>query len=249
MRICVVEDEERLCIGLANVIESVDDRFKVVGTAENGALGIEMVNRLLPDVVFTDVRMPVMDGLEMIHSLMQSKVHSSFVIVSAYSDFEYTRQAIQYGVVDYILKPVTFEDVESVLNRLDRVGTAQPNPFPNGPFDALYPMPDGVSPLVRRAVEIIHKNFASQLTLDGIASRFDVSCEYFSQLFSKQMGITFTSYLKHFRVDAAKRLLLERRWKMQVIAAMTGYQTAQYFNRVFKEVTGISPSEFVREYT
>lgn len=110
-------------------------------------------------------------------------------------------------------------------------------------------MPEGVNPLIRQAVEIIRKNFAAQLTLDGVASKLDVSSEYFSQLFSRQMGITFTAYLKNYRVDAAKRLLLERRWKMQDIAAMTGYQTAQYFCRVFKEVTFISPSEFIRQYT
>jgi two-component system response regulator YesN len=103
--------------------------------------------------------------------------------------------------------------------------------------------------LVRQAVEAIHKNYAAQLTLDGIASRLDVSSEYFSQLFSRQMGIPFTTYLKHYRIDVAKRLLLEHRLKMQDIAAMTGYQTAQYFCRVFKEVTQISPSEFVRQYT
>ena len=249
MRICVVEDEERLCAGLMRVIESVGPQFKVVGSAENGAKGLAIVERMLPDVVFTDVRMPVMDGLEMIRALTQSKAHGcSFVIVSAYSDFEYTRQAIRYGVIDYILKPVTFEDVEAVLYRLNREGACSRSPYADGLSGEAHPMPANANPIVRQAVEIIRKNYATQLTLDGIASRLDVSSEYFSQLFSRQMGIPFTSYLKRYRVDAAKRLLLERRWKMQDIAAMTGYQTAQYFCRIFKEVTGISPSEFVRHY-
>jgi two-component system response regulator YesN len=250
MRICVIEDEERLLAGLVRVIESVGPRFKVVGTAENGESGIEVIKRTLPDVVFTDVRMPVMDGLEMIQRLMKSPaVNCSFVIISAFSDFEYTRQAIRYGVVDYILKPVTFEDIESVLHRLNRDNAYQRNAFAGGSIEETHPLPEGVNPLIRQAVDIIHQNFATQLTLDGIASRLDVSSEYFSQLFSRQMGITFTTYLKHYRIDAAKRLLLERRWKMRDVAAMTGYQTAQYFCRVFKEVTNISPSEFVRQYT
>lgn len=247
MRILVVEDEERLRDGLARLIESIDPQFKVVGRAANGVQGLKMLEQLWPDAVFTDIRMPDMDGFEMIRAADERGFTGcSFVLISAYSDFSYVRQAFRHGVVDYILKPVTYEEIEKVLFRLTNIAPA--NPFARGCTDEQHPLPEGASPLVRAAVEMIQKGYAGSMSLDDVATRLGVSSEYFSQLFSRQMAITFTSYLKHYRVDAAKRLLLERRWKAQDVAAMTGYQNAKYFSRVFREVTGMSPSEFVAQY-
>ena len=247
MRILVVEDEERSLEGLVNLIESIGPQFKVVGSATNGANGLKLIEQLWPDVVFTDICMPGMDGFELIQQAAKKGFSScSFVLVSAHSNFSYVRQAFRYGVVDYILKPVTYEEIEKVLFRLDKI--APGNPFAQGSVEERYAVPEGASPIVRAAVEMIHNNYASPISLDDIASKLGVSIEYFSQTFSKQMSITFTSYLKNYRVDIAKRLLLERRWKMQDIAAMVGYQNPKYFSRVFRDVTNMSPSEFVNQY-
>ncbi len=247
MRIVVVEDEARSRDGLARLIESIDPRFRVVGRAANGMEGLDMLRRLWPDAVFTDIRMPDMDGFEMIRAADElGFTNCAFVLVSAHSDFSYVRQALRHGVVDYILKPVTYEEIEKVLFRLMNIAPA--SPFARGCIDEQHPLPENASPLVRAAIDMIHKGYASALSLDDVASRLGVSCEYFSQLFSKQMSIPFTSYLKSYRVDVAKGLLLEHRWKTQDIAAMTGYQNAKYFSRVFRDVTGMSPSEFVSQY-
>lgn len=247
MRIVVVEDEERSRVGLVNLIQSIDPAFKVVGQAENGKTGAVLVRDLLPDVVMTDIRMPEMDGLQMIALLKaEHRCPCRFVIVSAYSDFEYARQALRYDVSDYILKPVTYEEVEGILSRIAR--NLQPSPLSIVGIDELYPVPESASPIVRSAVSIIRKEYATQISLETISLRLNVSNEYMSQLFSKQMGIPLTAYIRHYRVEVAKRLLLEQKWSIQDVASMTGYSNAKYFHRVFREIAGVPPAEFAKQY-
>lgn len=247
MRIVVVEDEERSRTGLSHLIESVGKEFKVVGQARDGAEGIELIHHQLPDVVFVDIIMPVMNGLEMIEHIVEAgKAKCAFVIVSAHSDFEYARRALRSNAVDYILKPVTYEETERMLYKLS--GTLSSNPFAGGRVDELFPVPEGANPLVLSAIALVKEHYAGPLSLDDVASRLGVTNEYLSQLFSKQMSVGFTSYVKHYRVDAAKHLLLQQKWRIQDVAGMTGYQNAKYFIRVFREVTGLTPSEFVKQH-
>lgn len=104
MRVIVVEDDEGSLNGLVRLLESIDPSIKVVGKAGNGKEGLELIEKRIPDVVITDIKMPVMDGLEMIRNLYEKQWKKShFIIISSYSDFEYARQALRYQVTDYLL--------------------------------------------------------------------------------------------------------------------------------------------------
>jgi YesN/AraC family two-component response regulator len=100
------------------MLEQVDPHFSVVGVAFDGEQALEMVTELQPDVLITDIRMPVMDGLQLI-SAEKSRFSSIIsVIVSSYDDFSYTRKAIQLGADDYLLKPLTVQDLQELLIRV-----------------------------------------------------------------------------------------------------------------------------------
>lgn len=119
MKIVLVEDENKTRNGILHIIENLTDH-EVIGTAENGAEGYEMVKELSPDLIISDIRMPVMDGLEMLAKLHQEKVKFNAILLTGYSDFEYARKALQLQVVDYLLKPL---DVEEFLNTLNKIQT------------------------------------------------------------------------------------------------------------------------------
>lgn len=118
MRIVIVEDEVKIREGMAHLIES-QTKHIVLEKAADGEEGLKAILRYKPDLVIADIRMPKMDGLEMIHELNERKVPVHVIILSGYSEFEYAKRAIQYGVDDYLLKPLTAEDVTSVLDKIE----------------------------------------------------------------------------------------------------------------------------------
>ena len=121
MRILVVEDEVRIRKGMSKLIES-HTPHTVVGEAQNGQEGMEMALLYVPDLIITDIRMPVMDGLEMMHQLRENNGGEGdwhFVILSGYSEFEYAKKALQYGADDYLLKPLTPDDVIKLLDSIE----------------------------------------------------------------------------------------------------------------------------------
>ena len=119
MRVLIVEDEIKIRTGISRLISS-HTQHTVAGEARNGKEGLEMIFRLHPDLVISDIRMPVMDGLEMLQETVKAGYHCHFVILSGYSDFEYAQQAIRQGVDDYLLKPMAPEDVTGLLDKIQK---------------------------------------------------------------------------------------------------------------------------------
>ena len=121
MTILIVEDEPRASRGLKNLIEQIGEDFHVVGEALDGKEALELIRMLSPDVVMTDIRMPVMDGMALIMAANAQFIKTKFVIISAYEEFETARKAISLGVADYLVKPIALEDVRQVLYKLAHV--------------------------------------------------------------------------------------------------------------------------------
>lgn len=119
MRILIVEDEVMIREGLAKLIKS-HTKHTVIGEASNGREGLDLALRRGPELVITDIRMPGMDGLQMIEKLHDMKLNIRAVILSGYSEFEYAKKAIYYGVEDYLLKPLAAEDIVEVLERIEK---------------------------------------------------------------------------------------------------------------------------------
>ena len=119
MKIVIAEDEQRSREGLCRLIEGLGGDYQLVGTAANGAAALDMILTLKPDTVFTDIKMPVMDGIEVAAQVRARGVKTEFVIISGYADFEYARKSISLDVAEYLLKPVTLEDVQRALKRVE----------------------------------------------------------------------------------------------------------------------------------
>lgn len=118
MKIVVVEDEIRIREGIHALIEMLGDEYEFAGEAENGVKGLELIREVLPDLVITDIRMPDMDGLEMLQCMEEEQIHSKGIVLSAYSEFEYARTAIRLGVTEYLLKPIAVEEFTKALNNV-----------------------------------------------------------------------------------------------------------------------------------
>lgn len=120
VRVFVVDDEPFLRQNIKRTIETVNSDFHVIGMAGDGETALEEIRRLRPDVVFVDVRMPIMDGLELLAHINSCQFPVISVILTGYSDFAYAQQALKNHAFDYILKPIDKNNLKELLTRIQK---------------------------------------------------------------------------------------------------------------------------------
>lgn len=119
-QIFVVEDELLIRQSIRNVIESMAGPYAFCGEASDGEMALSMMQDIMPDIVLTDIRMPFMDGFELIRHARQMMPWLKIVIISGFDDFEYAQKAISLGVDQYLLKPVRSAELTRVIEAMAR---------------------------------------------------------------------------------------------------------------------------------
>ena len=122
LKVLIVEDEELIRKGLVYTYNWSAHNCVVVGEAESGESGLEMIRQLSPDIVITDIRMGEMDGLEMIQRGYETHTFHS-ILLTGYSEFEYAKRALSLRVTDYLLKPVDEEKLTAAIEKIKAVTT------------------------------------------------------------------------------------------------------------------------------
>ena len=117
-KVVVVEDEEIARKGIIFTINWEALNCMIAGEAANGEEGAAVIRRLSPDIIVTDLKMPRMDGVEMIQMLRCEGNRAKFIILTAYGDFKYAQSAVKLGVSDYLLKPLKDGDLEQAVTRI-----------------------------------------------------------------------------------------------------------------------------------
>lgn len=107
LRILLVDDEKFAIEGLISLLDWERFQGKLVGTASSGEETLKLLENTYPDVIISDIKMGGMSGIELAGIIHDRHPHIQLILLTAYGEFEFARQAIQYGVADYILKPIT----------------------------------------------------------------------------------------------------------------------------------------------
>ncbi|WP_248927254.1 response regulator transcription factor [Paenibacillus hamazuiensis] len=128
LNVIFVDDEPWALTGIKNIIDWNKAGFDITGAFLDPRKALESIVSIQPDIVFTDIRMPGMTGLNLVREAREKGIHSEFVITSAYSDFEVARGALQYDVFHYILKPLDRDEVGTVADRLRKKLTSANHP-------------------------------------------------------------------------------------------------------------------------
>ncbi len=116
-KLLIVEDEKWEREGMINFLDWTELGISIVGAATNGVQGLKLAKEYQPDIVITDIKMPIMDGMEFTGKVKQILPDCRVIIITGYDDFEYAREAIQLGVFDYLLKPIQKDQLLGVLDR------------------------------------------------------------------------------------------------------------------------------------
>lgn len=118
IRVLIAEDELPLLRGIKNMIEKIDPEFQVMKCASNGRDAIDFLMNNPVDVLFTDINMPLADGIELLRFVSKNYPQCQKVIISGYSEFEYAQEAIHLGVREYLLKPIVYDELSKILQKL-----------------------------------------------------------------------------------------------------------------------------------
>ena len=121
MRIVIVEDEAAIREGMVKLLHQINPQYEVVGKAVDGQSGYELIRSVRPDLIIVDIRMPDMNGLAMIRKLQEEQVRCKVLVISAYSEFEYAKQAVKLGVCDYIIKPVVVQEFVQTIRKVQNL--------------------------------------------------------------------------------------------------------------------------------
>lgn len=240
MRVVVVEDEELVRRGIVLAVDWAAVDCVVVGEAANGEEGLAAIRQHQPDLIITDIKMPKLDGIEMVCQLRAEGNTAFVIILTAYSDFTYAQSAVKLGAVDYLLKPFHDGELEDAVARLQRrFQTVTPQSV--GPD-----LPAGTkSKYVMEALRYIAEHYNDpDISVSSIARSLEISEGHLSHVFKKETGRTLNSYLTHYRIHVAMDLLRNCRSKVYEVAEQVGYRDITYFSSTFKKAVGLSPSEY-----
>ena len=241
MRIVIVEDEKRAARGLRSLLERISGDNTIVGEAPDGISAFELIKKEQPDLVFTDIRMQFMDGLALIKAVREYGLDTRFVIISAYEEFDYARAALKLNVTDYLVKPVTEDEVRQVMEHLKIQEKEQSQ---EKRLRDAYPL---AHPVILKALDAIEKDYSSRISQKELAEKLGVTAEYFSYLFAKDVQETFSRFLRRYRISKACEQLDAGEESAETIAYRVGFSDMKYFYKCFKDETGQNLSEYRRK--
>ena len=230
-KVLIVDDEDRIRKGLERIIDWKSFGFSVCVAAENVRMGIAKAREILPDLVIADLRMPGINGIQMIRQLRKEGLQCQFMILSGVADFQYAKEAIDLKVATYLLKPID----EAVLAQ--KIAQLFPLSETENVLDTT------ASDVIKEILNYVEHNYSQSIKLNAIAESYHYSTPYLGRVFKRATGETFHTYLEKVRMERAKEFL-NKGHKVYVVAKMVGYSHVDYFADKFKAYTGVSPNDY-----
>lgn len=243
--ILLAEDERWVRVALRKTVEKTGLPFKVVYEATNGMEAYDWLKRHTADLIMTDIRMPIMDGIALLEEIRSLGGRHDLIVISGHDDFGYAQKALRLGAFDYMLKPVETETMKECLGRWltakKRERPDQESPGLSSPDRSEELSPIG---MITRRIESAPE---ANMTLSEAAALVHLNPSYFSKLFKQQTGINFTDYITTVKMNEGSRLLKKTSLRVSEIADRLGYADLAYFSNTFKKAFGVTPSEYRKQ--
>lgn len=344
-KVMIVDDMEIIRLQLKRLkIWGEVSGFEITEEARNGHEALLKLQTNPVDLIITDIRMPMVDGVELLENVMKEKLVPCVVLLSEYSEFEYARKGLVLGAFDYIVKPVNIDDITKLLDRakififekkeeekklkaydplldikqlleLFESGKSVENlaysifnkliteendttrmynlierlpeeilkvvcdnmPWFNKFVDASYLknlnnyglnsldklrknylsfiknleikmfylyFGKSYGRLVNEMSIFVLQNVEEEINLSIISEDLHMNKNYICEIFKKKTGISFLDYMTRVKMERAKKLLTESEARSYEISDKLGYKDSEYFSRLFKKYSGVSPTEY-----
>ena len=238
---------------LDQYVESLSDAYRVV-TAQTGRVAIERVKRRSDiDLAVIEYRLPDMSGIDVMKEIKDVAPSVLVIIVTAYGDEEVAVEAFRSGARDYLKKPFSISELSTKIDFYLALTQAdqqrRKNILPGSDTAAQSGTPSSAVTLsqyhkIQQALRFINDHYRTDIRLAFAAREAGMSPAHFSRIFKKVMGLSYQDYLNSRRITKAKNLLRTSAQSVTEIAGSLGFSDQTGFGRIFKKLTGHTPSAF-----
>ena len=248
----IVEDNRDIC---DYIVESFSDDFEV-RTAANGEQGLEQALGCIPDIIVSDIMMPVMNGIVMCRKLKEDlrTSHIPIILLTAKDSLQDKEEGYQVGADSYLTKPFSATLLHSRIHNLLESRKLLAERFNTNSIliDKRAAVTESMNKLDNEFLEKINKLIEDRLSSEKIDIGYlsDAMCMSNSTLYRKMKALTGLStneYIRKIKMQYAERLLLEGKYNISEVAFKVGINSTVYFRQCFKDEFGMAPSDYLKK--
>lgn len=240
-RVMIVEDELIVREWLCQKVHWNSFDLEICGEAANGRSALALYEEKHPDIIITDIRMPIMDGIELMEQIRKKDTRVRFLVLTCLDEFALLKQSMDLDATSYILKLTSKPDeierelmkAKSYLKLVD--GSAEAGKE-KGP---VYQ-----NQRLAAAENYLKNHYSEELSILEVSEHVGVTPNYLGRMFLKYKQSTFKDELNRLRIKAAKEMMTDPACRIYEVAEKVGFSSTTYFFRVFKKYEGCTPTEW-----
>lgn len=241
-KLLIADDESIIAESLSTMEEWQERGIEVAGTAASGKEVLDWIARTPIDILITDIRMPDMDGIQLMEYVHKNKPEIHMIVISGYEEFSYVKTALKYKAAGYVLKPIDTEELLAIIDDIVAVKNGQQVDEETEFIPKTYH-----ETVAERAVSYMRNHLDKDINLKDTAEVFHLTTHYFGQVFKSATGQTFLAYLTRLRMEKACELLRNPELTQYAVGEMVGYKDPRYFSKVFQKTYKMTPRDYRRQ--
>ncbi|KRE71421.1 response regulator transcription factor [Paenibacillus sp. Soil750] len=248
MKMLIVDDEQRIRLGLQAMVEAMDLPIEIIGLCANGIQAMDKMSGWEAadcKILLTDIKMPMMDGMKLIERTRADYPDAHIILLSGFNEFEYARQAIRFGVEEYLSKPVNKKDLFQVLKRVGERFAVEDSSEKEMVDQQLVEPKVHKKQIIADVIRMLESDLNQAFELNELSAKVGLNPSYLCKLFKRETKKTITDYVTDLRIVKAKHILEDYPdVKMYEVGSLVGYSDPVYFTKLFKKSVGMTPKEY-----
>lgn len=253
MNLLLVDDEVLTLEALKLQISDLPLSFHSIGACYDVESAKEYIQDHPVSILICDIEMPGESGFDLLQWIQDQNKTITSILLTCHADFQYAATGIHYHVFDYLLKPVSCQQLQTTLERAIAFTFDQRQLHKKKiELSTEYSGEDSrssISDTIAQIAAMIEEHPENTYSRKELASRFFVNPDYLAKCFKREIGQSLPDFLMKKRMEKAMSLLRYTEMQIQTVALKCGYQNFSYFAKCFKEETGMSPKDFRQKFS
>ncbi|WP_314059681.1 AraC family transcriptional regulator [uncultured Vagococcus sp.] len=241
--ILMVTSDSELKRKLVNLLNKYFVNVFILPHAKTGADALAIAKNHQPEIIMLDLNLKNENAYSYQRDLLASYPNLRSIVIDNQENCKNAQTAIRFGAIDYLVQPLIESEALSSIHRAI-ISLNQVSLLDHRSVDALPTQNETILPMI----QYIHSNYQQELNLNSLADFMHLNKNYICQLFKKEVGMTYITYLNQYRVEQSKLLLRNSDKQLAEISEKVGYTDPTYFSRIFKKITDISPNQYRQTY-